>query len=360
MRFFSNEAKENTDVTDDAEAESPGHVESDAVTVPHQRAGSPWSDAPGSSDTATHSADSSDFSDSADGELADQERRDGTDESLRTDDSQLRHDGDDLVPDADAPAAEAGTAEPSDHPVDLPLDDRHETGAETGESTTTTYGPDGTVRTDDEPAAETDASTSDVVAEDTADATETDVAAAGDEATAEDAAPADEGGFDSPAVVEPAAVEPVDVVETVDDRDLNGAGPAVVEEDVVAVAAIPVATVPDEETAADQDADVAVPVASTATPTGDKPGSVAAPGLDQLFPDGDSFVDRFREIQLRFVDGPREATADAATLIDEAIDKLATALKAQKDGLAGDSDDTEQLRVTLRAYRDILNRLTAL
>jgi hypothetical protein len=98
-----------------------------------------------------------------------------------------------------------------------------------------------------------------------------------------------------------------------------------------------------------------VPVAAASTP-----GGAPAPALDRLFADSDSFADRFRDIQLRFVDSPKEATADAAALVNEAVDKLTDALRAQKDALGGDSDDTEQLRVQLRSYRDLLNRLSAL
>jgi len=96
------------------------------------------------------------------------------------------------------------------------------------------------------------------------------------------------------------------------------------------------------------------------TPVAAAPGSAPAPALDRLFTDGDSFAERFRDIQLRFVDSPKEATADAAALVGEAVDKLTSALQAQKDSLGGDSDDTEQLRVQLRSYRDLLNRLSAL
>jgi hypothetical protein len=319
MRFFSNDAKENTDETDD---KNPDRVESDPVTVPQQRAGSPWSDAPGSSDTAAQSTDSSDFSDSADGEsdaadgeLADRERRDGTEEALRADDSEVRHDGDHLVPDPDAPA----TAHTDDQPVDLPLDDRHETGTETPDEGTPAPEGEATTAYADEPAASTDP----VVVEQDAVVVEDANATEGEAAAAEDAAVRDEGEFDSPTVVEPSTGEPID----------DATATPVVEEEVVAVAAVPVA----------------------ATPTGD-----ASPEADRLFAGGDTYVERFREIQLRFVDSPKEATAEAATLVDEAIDKLTGALKAQKDGLAGDSDDTEQLRVALRSYRDILNRLTAL
>jgi hypothetical protein len=96
MKFFSNEAKESNDET--------GYDRSDVATsepvaVPQQRAGSPWTDAPGS----------------ADDELADRERRDGT------------------------------VTEPE------------------AENTTTTYGPDGSVTTVDEDRHEDD--TADTVEE---------------------------------------------------------------------------------------------------------------------------------------------------------------------------------------------------
>jgi hypothetical protein len=57
------------------------------------------------------------------------------------------------------------------------------------------------------------------------------------------------------------------------------------------------------------------------------------------------------------VDSPRDATNDAAALLDEAVDKLSASLRRQKDSLMQDSDDTEQLRVQLRGYRDMINRI---
>ena len=71
-----------------------------------------------------------------------------------------------------------------------------------------------------------------------------------------------------------------------------------------------------------------------------------------------SFRERWREVQLRFVDSPKEATAEAAGLVDEVVDRLAASLREQKGRLAGDgTDDTEKLRVELRGYRDMLNRI---
>ena len=368
MRFFSNDAKENADPTDENDTEYTDQVKSDPVAVPQQRAGSPWSNAPGSSDTAVQSTDSSDFSDSADGELTEQERRDGTEEGLRVDDSEVRHDGDDLVPDPDAPATEAHTKAPAeDQAVDLPVDERHDI-TDTGESTTTTYGPNGVVGTTAEPADEPAAVEN------------------AEPAAVADAMLKDEDELESPTVVQPATGEPLDsadsteaesdaspvATDTVYGQDVAEAAPAVVEEEEAVVEeAVPASAIqmdavdltPAEEVATDADAApvvAAVPVAAAGTPTGDKPGSVPAPGVDRLFADGDSFAGRFREIQLRFVDSPKDATTEAAALVNEAIDKLTSALQAQRDGLSADSDDTEQLRVALRGYREVLNRLTAL
>ena len=78
----------------------------------------------------------------------------------------------------------------------------------------------------------------------------------------------------------------------------------------------------------------------------------------------DPFVD-FRSnwavIQQGFVDDPWNAVKDADRLIGDALEKLAAIFEEQREQLAGQwSDgepDTEQLRLTLRSYRDFLDRL---
>lgn len=90
------------------------------------------------------------------------------------------------------------------------------------------------------------------------------------------------------------------------------------------------------------------------------PGGVAAPEVGPLFADTDAhaFRDRWRDVQLRFVDDPKDATDDAAKLVDDAVDALAARLREQKERLAGGTGgDTEQLRVRLCGYRDFLDRL---
>lgn len=123
----------------------------------------------------------------------------------------------------------------------------------------------------------------------------------------------------------------------------------------------------------DEDQRTADAPESPATPgrenaaTGSLPGTVSAPELGPLFADRDAhaFRDRWRDVQLRFVDDPKAATEEAVTLIDEAVDALAVGLKAQREQLSsaaeGDSaGDTERLRVRLRGYRDFLDRLLGL
>jgi hypothetical protein len=324
MKFFSNEAKESNDET--------GYDRSDVATsepvaVPQQRAGSPWTDAPGS----------------ADDELADRERRDGT------------------------------VTEPE------------------AENTTTTYGPDGSVTTVDEDRHEADAEDrheADAENRHEADAENRHEADAENPA---DAAVKDEGTFDSPTAVEPETGEPLDKAETVDehedraDADAEDRAEAEAEDRVDTDEAVkddgtfdgpeavdpttgetlektadetaPVAATDQvtDETAAEEPAAEAEPAVAAATP-----GSVPAHSVDRLFPDGDAFVDRFREIQLTFVDSPKEATDQAAALVTEVVDSLTSTLREQKDALARGGDDTEQLRVELRGYRDMLNRLLAL
>jgi hypothetical protein len=97
------------------------------------------------------------------------------------------------------------------------------------------------------------------------------------------------------------------------------------------------------------------------------PGTVPPPELGPLFADTDAhaFRERWRDVQLRFVDDPKAAADEAATLVDEAVDALAASLRSQKDQLTGAAandmaGDTEQLRVRIRSYRDFLDRLLGL
>ncbi|MCO1598182.1 hypothetical protein M8C17_23815 [Micromonospora sp. RHAY321] len=99
--------------------------------------------------------------------------------------------------------------------------------------------------------------------------------------------------------------------------------------------------------------------AGTALPTG---STVAAEPATLLDADtAQAFRDRWRDVQLRFVDDPHAAAGEAQALVEEAIQALASALAAQKTTLGGwqdaGSSDTEQLRVAVRRYRDFLDRV---
>jgi hypothetical protein len=102
-------------------------------------------------------------------------------------------------------------------------------------------------------------------------------------------------------------------------------------------------------------------------PTGQlMPGDVPAEPVAALLAaeTGQNFRERWREVQLRFVDDPRAAAGDAQRLVEEAVESLARALAEQKDKLgdwnSGDASDTENLRVAVRRYRDFLDRLLGL
>ncbi|MFI5891174.1 hypothetical protein ACIA5D_13795 [Actinoplanes sp. NPDC051513] len=341
MKFFSNDAKENADEPEYGREQHGDVVTSDPVAVPQQRAGSPWSDAPGSSEASSDSTDTPRFAD------ADSRSTDTDSPSTDTDSQTANADSQTIDAEAGSPDDELAEQERRDGTEEEPAARRDENG------TVTTYGPDGTVTEHD--------------ADDDVDLDLESGSARADE-DSDDAAIKDEGTFDSPQAVEPATGEtlsdesdksdddePVAVTEAEEETARDRAEAEAEAEETV-----------EEERADERKAEIdGEPVAIVPEPVpvgaaASTPGSSPASALDRLFTDGDSFAERFRDIQLRFVDSPKEATADAATLVGEAVDRLTDALKAQKEALGGDSDDTEQLRVQLRSYRDLLNRLSAL
>ncbi|MFY1578315.1 hypothetical protein ACN26Z_25795 [Verrucosispora sp. WMMD703] len=93
------------------------------------------------------------------------------------------------------------------------------------------------------------------------------------------------------------------------------------------------------------------------------PGAAAPAGAATLFDDttAQGFRDRWRDVQLRFVDDPRAAAGEAQSLVEEAMEALSAALAEHRNKLGGwqeaGSSDTEQLRVAVREYRDFLDRV---
>ena len=75
-----------------------------------------------------------------------------------------------------------------------------------------------------------------------------------------------------------------------------------------------------------------------------------------------SLRERWREIQLQFVDDPEAAASGAAALVDEAARSLVSAVESRRAALAGPTTDdsepeTERLRLALQRYRDFLDRV---
>ena len=116
---------------------------------------------------------------------------------------------------------------------------------------------------------------------------------------------------------------------------------------------------PDTSAAAAGAGAVGAGLAGAARPT---PGAVPADAATLFEPEtAQGFRDRWRDVQLRFVDDPRAAVGEAQSLVEEAIEALSAALRDQKTKLGGWQDsgsaDTEQLRVAVRGYRDFLDRV---
>jgi hypothetical protein len=72
----------------------------------------------------------------------------------------------------------------------------------------------------------------------------------------------------------------------------------------------------------------------------------------------------WQRIKASFVDNPRGSVAQAASAIDEAIDRLVAALHARqdrgRDTWDRDGRDTESLRQALLTYQALFNRITDL
>ncbi|MFJ6165670.1 hypothetical protein ACIQH6_11175 [Micromonospora orduensis] len=116
---------------------------------------------------------------------------------------------------------------------------------------------------------------------------------------------------------------------------------------------------PDAEPVTTDDTSTSLESAGTSRPVGSTVAAEPATLLDADSAQG--FRDRWRDVQLRFVDDPHAAAGEAQALVEEAIQALSSALAAQKTTLGGWQDagsaDTEQLRMAVRNYRDFLDRV---
>jgi hypothetical protein len=202
----------------------------------------------------------------------------------------------------------------------------------------------------------------------------------------------DEPVVDEPVVDEPVVDEPVVDERVVEERvadepdahavvdasggDAAGDAPAV-EGPVVSERAEPAPLHDESKNESDdepgEDA-VVETVATDDTLAGDRVAdddAVAdAPRLDEaehefaeLWPaaDAQGIRERWREVQLRFVDDPQAAAGEAATLVDDASAVLITAIESRRTQLGAwrtnPPGDTEQLRLVVQRYREFVDRV---
>ncbi|HEX6519690.1 MAG TPA: hypothetical protein VF070_06685 [Streptosporangiaceae bacterium] len=112
---------------------------------------------------------------------------------------------------------------------------------------------------------------------------------------------------------------------------------------------------------------VAVPEGGIPAPQGRRPGDEPIPPSleDSLLPGGSGIREEWLRVQAQFVDDPRVAVSEAASIIADVASRLEAAVRQRQDTLRvrwdGNSQaDTEALRVTMQQYRHLLERLVGL
>ena len=131
----------------------------------------------------------------------------------------------------------------------------------------------------------------------------------------------------------------------------------------------PAADYPADTSAADTETDPATDTGDG--PLGSDPGATPMQETqsggsehEPLFPNDQSerFTSRWREIQISFVDQPRDAVAEADSLVADLMQRLAASFSQERERLEaqwdqGDDVSTEDLRVALTRYRSFFDRL---
>lgn len=118
----------------------------------------------------------------------------------------------------------------------------------------------------------------------------------------------------------------------------------------------------------DSSTDQALRTGRTAEDGEPRSSAPEAPDVDTdqepLFPSDQSerFTTRWQEIQTSFVDQPRNAVAEADSLVADLMQRLAASFSQERERLEtqwdrGDDVSTEDLRVALTRYRSFFDRL---
>lgn len=130
----------------------------------------------------------------------------------------------------------------------------------------------------------------------------------------------------------------------------------------------------EEQTAEEQqpgDDRPAGPVGTAAGETGagraepiDAADPSAGPAAGRVLLDHENLQRRWRDVQVSFVDEPRQAVQEADSLVRDALRELTDALSAERSGIerdwnAGRDTSTEDYRVALVRYRDFVQRLAS-
>jgi hypothetical protein len=85
------------------------------------------------------------------------------------------------------------------------------------------------------------------------------------------------------------------------------------------------------------------------------------PALDEPADNEPVISEQWHDIQAMFVDDPQGSVDRAAAAADDAVSALVESLRQRLPaGPAGDPGDTEQLRSTLRSYRNFCQRVADL
>ena len=106
----------------------------------------------------------------------------------------------------------------------------------------------------------------------------------------------------------------------------------------------------------DQDTEAPPPSTDAADPASNVGGSLLPADMDA------TFLQRWKEIQTRFVDEPRGAVEDADSLVANLMQQLAEGFAKERGRLEaqwgrGEDISTEDLRVALQRYRTFFKRL---